>query len=232
MTLRFFPRGGNLRAPAAQRPAGPHVRQQVQVRLVLGQHDRAARQRQQPGHDAGHHVVMVRVAAGGQLRPPPYRHQPHPPVQRPRADLRPAQVPPDPRQRPRAGAAQQRGDPPGQPDLAQPGPPAPGAASGQPLAVEPADPAAHRGRVALQQLRDLSRGQLMQRQQHHHRSCARSRSASASGPLANTLTGRIMITTSPGGWSLEATSIQHLARLLSTARHPAAASPITRRTYR
>ena len=74
--LAVLPRGGNLRAPAAQRPAGPHVRQQVQVRLVLGQHDRAARQRQQPGHDAGHHVVMVRVAAGSQLGAPPDRDQP------------------------------------------------------------------------------------------------------------------------------------------------------------
>ena len=119
-------RGEDLRAGAAQRPAGPHMRQQVQVRLVLGEHHRPARQLQQPGHDAGHNVVMVRVAAGGQLGPPPDRHQPDPPVQRPRADLRPAQVPPDLRQGPRARPRQKRGDPAGQLASAQPWAPGPG----------------------------------------------------------------------------------------------------------
>jgi hypothetical protein len=57
------------------------VRQQVQVRLVLGEHNRPARQAGQPGNDARHYVVMVRIAVGGQLRPPPDRHQPDPPVQ-------------------------------------------------------------------------------------------------------------------------------------------------------
>jgi hypothetical protein len=65
---------------AARRPAGPHVRQQVQVGLVLGEHDRPARQYYQPGHDLGHDVVMVWVAAGGQPGPPPDRDQPDPPV--------------------------------------------------------------------------------------------------------------------------------------------------------
>jgi hypothetical protein len=36
-------RGEDLRARAAQRPAGPHMRQQVQVRLVLGEHHRPGR---------------------------------------------------------------------------------------------------------------------------------------------------------------------------------------------
>jgi hypothetical protein len=44
---------------------------------------------------------------------------------------------------------------------------------------------------------------------------ARSCSISLPGPLANTLTGRILTTTSPGGWTLEATSIQPPARLMS-----------------
>ena len=213
VTFRFVPGVRNLRAGAAQRPAGPHVRQQVQVRLVLGEHDRPARQLQQPGHDPGHHVVMVRVAAGGQLRPPPDRHQPDPPVQRPHADLRPAQVPPDPGQGPRARAGQQRGDPPGQPLSAQPGPPGPRPVRqpGQPLAVEPADPAAHRGRVAVQQLRDLDAGKpcadsstITARAACRHRPCRSARSCSISlpGPLANTLTGRILITTSPAGWTM------------------------------
>jgi hypothetical protein len=57
--------GRDLRAGAAQRPAGPHVRQQVQVSLVFGAHHRLSRQLDQPGDDAGHHVVVVRVAAGG-----------------------------------------------------------------------------------------------------------------------------------------------------------------------
>jgi hypothetical protein len=52
VTLRFVPGGENPRAQAAQRPVAPHMRQQVQVRLVLGQHHRAARQPGQPGHDA------------------------------------------------------------------------------------------------------------------------------------------------------------------------------------
>jgi hypothetical protein len=73
------------------------MRGQVQVRLVLGQHHRPARQFQQPGHDAGHHVVMGEIAAGGSLWPPPDRYQPDPPVQRAHADLRPAQVAADPR---------------------------------------------------------------------------------------------------------------------------------------
>jgi hypothetical protein len=129
------------------------------MRLVLGEHHRPARQAGQPGHDPGHHLVMVRVAAGGQLGPPPDRHQPDPPVQCPRADLRTAQVPPDPGQGPRARPGQQRGDPPGRPLPAQPGPPGPRPVrqSRHPLAVEPVDPAAHRGGVAVQQRRDLGR---------------------------------------------------------------------------
>ena len=78
-------RGGDLRADGAQRPAGPYMGQQVQVGLVLGEYHRPAGQVYQPGHDRGHHVVMVRIAAGGQPGPPPDRHQPDPPVQRPRA---------------------------------------------------------------------------------------------------------------------------------------------------
>jgi hypothetical protein len=151
--------GSNGYRTRAQRPAGPHVRQQVQVRLVLGQHHRPAGQLQEPGHDLGHHVIMVRVAAGSQPGPPPDRHQPHPPVQRARTDLRPAQVAADPGQGPRAGAGQQRGDPPGQPPPAEPGPPGPRPAgqSRCTFAVEPGNPAAHRGRVAVQQRRDLGR---------------------------------------------------------------------------
>jgi hypothetical protein len=135
------------------------MRQQVQVRLVLGQDRRLSGQVDQPGHDLGHHVVMVGVAAGGQLGPPPDRDQPDPPVQRPHADLRPAQVPPDPRQGPRARALEQRGDPAGQPAPAQRWPPGPGPVGqpGQPFAVEPADPAAHGSRVAVHQLGDLRR---------------------------------------------------------------------------
>jgi AAA domain len=51
-----------------------------------------------------------------------------------------------------------------------------------------------------------------------HRPCRSPRSLSISlpGPLANTLTGRILTTTSPGGWTLDATSIQPPARLMST----------------
>jgi hypothetical protein len=77
------------------------LRQQVQVGLVFGEHHRPARQFEKPGHVPGHHVVMVGIAAGGQLRPPPDRDQPDPPVQGAHADLRLAQVPLDPRQGPR-----------------------------------------------------------------------------------------------------------------------------------
>ena len=75
--------------------------------------------------------------------------------------------------------------------------------SGRPTGTSPASPSPLNwviqrrtvGRVALRQFR----GRLVQRQQHHHRprrlaplarSCARSRSAPLSGPLANTLTDR------------------------------------------
>src|SRR6266581_7307524 len=54
---------------------GPQVggdRAGVMAAVVIADH--------QPGHDPGHDVVMVRVATGGQLRPPPDRHQPDPPV--------------------------------------------------------------------------------------------------------------------------------------------------------
>jgi hypothetical protein len=47
------------------------LRQQVQVRLVLGEHHYPAGQFQQPGYDPGHHVVMVGSPRGSQLRPPP-----------------------------------------------------------------------------------------------------------------------------------------------------------------
>jgi len=42
------------------------------------------------GHDLGHHMIMGGIAAGNQPGPPPDRHHPDPPVQRPRADRRPA----------------------------------------------------------------------------------------------------------------------------------------------
>jgi hypothetical protein len=102
VTFRFVP-GVRTSERTPRRVGWPAHAGQVQVRLGLGEHHRPAGQAGQPGHDLGHHVVMVRVAAGGQLRPPD-RHQPDPPVQRPRADLRPVQVPPDPRQGP-AGPA-------------------------------------------------------------------------------------------------------------------------------
>ena len=64
VTLRFVAGGEDPGAGRAA-PAGPHMRQQVQVRLVLSQHHRAARQ---PGHDTRYHLVLSRVAAGGQSR--------------------------------------------------------------------------------------------------------------------------------------------------------------------
>jgi hypothetical protein len=60
VTCRFFP-AGNLRADRAQRPARPDMRQQLHVRLVLGQHHCPARELDQPGHDPGDHVLMVLV---------------------------------------------------------------------------------------------------------------------------------------------------------------------------
>jgi hypothetical protein len=168
-------------------------------------HHGLAGQFDQPGHDARHHVVMVRVAAGGQLRPPPHRHQPDPPVQRPRADLRPAQVAADPRQGPRARAPEQRGDPARQPAPAQPGPPGPGPV-GQPrhpLIVEPADPAAHGGRVAVQQRRDLAAADpcsdnstITSRVACRHRPCRSPRSCSIwRHPTAGTVFPRAALDT-------------------------------------
>jgi hypothetical protein len=90
-----------------------------------------------------------------------------------------------------------------------------------------ADPSAHRARVTFQQLRDLRRRQTLQRQQPHHRPGRLPPPAPQAGPqllnltawaFANTQTGRILTTTSPGGRAMEATSIQPTARLMSTPR--------------
>lgn len=150
------------------------------MRLVPGEYHRPARQFQQPGHDVGHRMVMVRVAAGGQPGPPPDRHQPDPPVQRPRADLRPAQVPPDPGKGPRPGTGQGRtvaGWHPGSAAIC---------AGAEPCS----DSSTITARVACR-----------------HRPCGPACSCSVSlpGPSASTLTGRILITTSPAGrmvWQL------------------------------
>src|SRR6476620_4113483 len=53
------------------------------------------------------------------------------------------------------------------------------------------------------------------------RSSARSRSISLPGPLANTLTGRILTMTSPGGRTMLGNLDQPPARLKSTPPHPA-----------
>ena len=66
---------------------------------------------------------------------------------------------------------------------------------------------------------------------HRPRNSARNCSISLPGTLANTLTGRILTATSPGGWTMEATSIQPPARLMSTPPHPASLIPVTRKTF-
>jgi hypothetical protein len=219
-------RGEHLRAGAAQRPAGPGMRRQVQVGLVLGEHHRPARQLRQPGHDRGGHVIMVRVAAGDQLRPPPGRRQPDPPVQRPRADLPPPQVPPDPGQGPAArdgasGAAIRPASrcPPGR---------------GRPGRGRPAGPASPSRLNRLIRRRTVAGWQsgsaaiwaggypcsdsstITAQVACRRRPCRSSRSCPVSvpGPSANTLTGRILITTSPAGRTMPATSIQPPARLM------------------
>jgi hypothetical protein len=58
VTCRFVPGWGS--AGGAQCPAGPHVRQRVQVGLVFGEHHGPARQFYQPGHERGRDVVMIR----------------------------------------------------------------------------------------------------------------------------------------------------------------------------
>lgn len=65
--LPVLPRCGNLRTGGAQHPACTDMRQLVQVGLVLGQYHRPARELDQRGHDPGDYVVIIRVAAGGQL---------------------------------------------------------------------------------------------------------------------------------------------------------------------
>jgi hypothetical protein len=117
------------------------------------------------------------------------------------ADLRPAQVPPDPGQGPRSAS------------------PATPSALNRPI---------QRRTVAGWQssstaiwaggkpCRDSST--ITARVACRHRPCrlACNCSISIAGPLADTLTGRILITTSPGGWTMWATSIQPPARLMST----------------
>jgi len=135
------------------------MRQQVQVRLVLGEHHRPVRQIQQTGHDPGYHVVMARVAAGGQLGPRqiatsrtrrysirgltcgqpryrPIRGRIHGLGRASSAAIRQVGWRPPSRDRPDRGRS---------------------ASPAIPLTVEPAHPAAHGGRLAVQQRRDLGR---------------------------------------------------------------------------
>jgi hypothetical protein len=64
-------RGHDLLAGAAYHPGGPHPGQQVDVGLVLGQHDRAGGQGGDGLAQAGEELVAVGIALGDQPGPPP-----------------------------------------------------------------------------------------------------------------------------------------------------------------
>jgi hypothetical protein len=128
---------------------------------------------------------------------------------------------------PRARALQQRGDPPGQPPPAQhrrphrgrPATPAMPSVLNRPIqrrTVAGWHSSSTAIRAAGNPCSDSSTITARAACRHWPRRSVRNRSTSLPGPLANTQTGCILTTTSPGGKTMEATSIQPPARLMST----------------
>jgi hypothetical protein len=210
--------GHDLLASAEGDPSGPDPGQQVDMRLVLGQHDRALGQLPDGLVEAGQHRLPGGVTLGNQARPPPLGDLADPPVQSPQGYGGPAEPLIEPRDRPGPGLGQQPADPLGEPGAAQPG----SAGSGpvgqpdHPILVVAMDPAAHRGRVAAQQLSDRRRRPTMVRQQDHDQAGANAVAAGqqpghvagqAAGQerLAYTLGERILSAASSGRlvWKLQ-----------------------------
>jgi hypothetical protein len=150
----------HLVAVPAQGPGGAHRGQQVEVGLVFGEHHRSGRQSGDPPADARADRVVVGVALGHQPGAPPAGQFAGAPPQRGQADRGPAQPVPEPPDGPWPGCGQQRGDPRGEGCSAQPGSPRAGPVgqSADAVAVVAVQPAAHGGRVVVEQVGDLGRG--------------------------------------------------------------------------
>jgi hypothetical protein len=164
----------DLLAGAAHHPGGPHPRQQVDMGLVFGQHDRALGQLGDGLAQRGQDLVAVGVALGDQPRSPPGRHLADASVQGVQADGRAAQVQVQQRDGPGPRLGQQPADASTQPGAAEPGSARPGPV-GQAVGavgVVAVDPAAHGARVAAQQLGDGGRRPAVLGQQDHDQAAA------------------------------------------------------------
>jgi hypothetical protein len=142
--------------------------------LVLGQHHRALGQITELLVQGGQDLVAVGVALGDQPRSPPGRHLPDASVQGVQADGRVAQGPVQQPDGPGPRLGQQPTDATTQPWAAEPGSARPGPvgeAVGA-VGVVAVDPAAHRARVAAQQLGDGGRRPAVLGQQDHDQAAA------------------------------------------------------------
>ncbi len=189
---------------------------------------RACRRRPgQPGGDRGQHGGPHQITAGNQPGVPPDGGPPQAPVQRPAAHARRLTPGPDTA---RSAAPSTAWAGPAARRSARSAMPRRGGAAhtgasqaGDPPSAEPADPAPHRGRVTIQQRGGLRRIQPCSDSStitartartartatgHRPRSTRRIFTVSLPGPLANTLTGRLLTTTSPDKMNVAPTPIQ------------------------
>ena len=163
----WSPRSRPARSPAGSFPGGVCGRMPRRVRLarpwgsrfrwVSSSASTTARQLDQPGHNAGHHMVVIEgrcgrsawAAARSLSAAPAGTTSACRPFCGIAPDPRSVHAPAAPAARQSAGSAAAR--------PAAAARTAAGRPARRPLAVEPADPAAHRSRMALQQHGDLGR---------------------------------------------------------------------------
>jgi hypothetical protein len=148
--------GHDRLAGAVGDPGGPHPGQQVDMRLVFGQHHRAIRQVADLLPQGDKDLVAVGVAACDQPGSPPAGDLTHPPVQGAEADGGTAKPLVQPRNRPRLGIGQQPADPLAELWTAQPGPASSGpvAQAGDAVGVVAVEAAPHGRRVLAERLGD------------------------------------------------------------------------------
>jgi hypothetical protein len=147
-------------------PGRAHPRQQVDVGLVLGQHHRTVGQVGDGLADIGDDLLGVRGALGDQPGPPPGGDLAHAPVQSPQAHGGAAQVQVQQPDRPRLGVGEQPADPCAQPPATQAWPAGSGPVGQRVRTVGVV--AAHRARVAPEQLGDGHGGPALLGEQDHH----------------------------------------------------------------
>jgi hypothetical protein len=164
----------DLLAGTADHPGGPHPRQQVEVGLVFGQHHCALGELGDGLPQRGKALRAVGVALGGQPRSSPGRQLADSPVQGVQADRGAAQIQVQQRDGPGSRLGQQPADATTKPGAAEPG----SARSGPigkavgAVVVVALHPAAHRARVAAQQLGDARGRPAMLGQQDHDQAAA------------------------------------------------------------